>query len=105
MVCVGPGPTLTVARIAIMTSTTSPEEAAFSGLLWLGGILLLIVTAVAVAIYMRRGIRSSGQDGEPPFTLEDLRRMRDAGEVTQTEFDALKRRIIDGFLNPASRDR
>jgi len=78
---------------------------AFSGLLWIGGILLLTLMTVVVALYLRRQLRSSREDAGPPFTLEDLRRMRDAGEVTPDEFDVLKRSVIDRCIRPARADR
>ena len=90
-----------------MLAAGSPTggSAAFSGLMWLGCIVLLSLLAVIIVVSARRRAKASGECTVPPFTLDDLRRMREAGDVTVSEFEALKHDVIHGYLIPASDDQ
>ncbi len=90
-----------------MLAAGSPTggAAAFSGLMWLGCIVLISLLAVIIAVFARRRAKGSEEGTESPFTLDDLRRMREAGDVTNSEFEALQQDVIHGYLRPASDDR
>ncbi|MCE7972967.1 MAG: SHOCT domain-containing protein [Leptolyngbya sp. PLA1] len=66
---------------------------------------LVVAIAALIAAVMLLGLiimimrkrllaRDAGADAGRSF-MEDLRRMRDRGEITQEEFDATRRRIIE----------
>lgn len=57
---------------------------------WLG-LLAALIVAAGVAIWLiRRAIRHAEDVTAPAFTLQDLREMRDRGELTEVEFQAAR---------------
>ncbi len=51
-------------------------------------------------------MRVSFQKGASRFTLEDLRRMRTRGDVTEEEYAALRRSVVEDLRdNPVERLR
>lgn len=68
---------------------------AWLGVLW----LLIIVLGTAVWYYRRRWWRSmSGVSGdEQPWTLADLRQLRESGDLTEEEFQRIRSAMIAGL--------
>lgn len=58
--------------------------------LWLGVLAVLVVAAGIAVALVRRGVRNSGSAGSPAFTLQDLREMRDRGDLTEVEYQAAR---------------
>jgi hypothetical protein len=79
----------------------SYEAATFEGLLWLGALLVVVSSVAVVLVYLRRRTRRPGQPTEPSFTLEDLRRLRDEGTVSTTEYEALRDKMVQGLKEAA----
>ena len=74
----------------------SVEQAAmFEGTLWIGAIVLAVLVAVVLLFRFRRKVGSSDHRGRPDFTLEELRALRDRGNLTAAEYDAVKERVLD----------
>jgi uncharacterized membrane protein len=65
--------------------------------LMIGVVTLIAVMLTAggffLAMAVRRWVRSDPAD-ETPFTLQDLREMRDRGELTPAEYEALRAEMI-----------
>lgn len=74
-------------------ATASKEAQAFEALLWFAAIVFVVIGAVVAFAFIRRRLVRAG--GAPvPFTLDELRRMRDRGDVTAEEFESIKRRML-----------
>jgi len=71
-------------------------SSAWAGLAWLGGVVLVCGLALVLAGYLRR--RSAARHGRrpPPFSLEQLRHLRERGELSEEEYRSLRQRILDG---------
>jgi hypothetical protein len=60
--------------------------------IWLMGILLVGVFALIIALKLRGRPRKS--EPEHPFTLGQLRRLRDEGEITEAEFQSMRAAML-----------
>jgi len=74
----------------------SGQAAAFDGLLWFGALLLAVGGAAVVASWLRRCIRAPSSPGEPSFSIDQLRRLRDQGTITKAEYEKLLRQATRG---------
>lgn len=71
------------------------SEKALEGWLWFGGLVLALLACMVVLLYVRRRIRHRGGDDQAPlFDLDELRKMRDTGELTIPEYEVLRRRTL-----------
>ena len=72
-----------------------PPEKLLEGWLWFGGLALALLTCFVVAVYVLRKIRGRrvGRAGGV-FDLDELRQMRDTGELTIQEYETLRQRSI-----------
>jgi len=84
-----------MAEPALGASTT---DSVIQVLIW-GGVLLLaaIVLFGVVWYYRRRWLTRSELTGGTPWTLDDLRRMREAGHITEEEYRALRAALVAAF--------
>jgi hypothetical protein len=73
------------------------EAKAFEALLWFGAILVILMAAGAVVFCIRRRLMGSPEDSPGGFTLEDLRGLRDRGEVSRDEYEAMKQKVVSTF--------
>jgi hypothetical protein len=73
-----------------LAAAHTADEAAFEGVLWLAGVVLVLVVAAVILGYVRRRIRASRSQAGPAFTLEELRRLRDQGDLSEAEYKALR---------------
>lgn len=71
------------------------------GLFWTGLWLLLAAIAAFIGVGVARTLRSRyGRDqAGTDFTLEDLRRMRDDGRITESEHAAMRAAILGSFAD------
>lgn len=70
---------------------------------WLVVIVVLVVAGVVVIAMLRRLTRDlDGGAAGTAFTLQELRDMRDAGQLTADEFDRARAEIIGRFRRPES---
>ena len=79
----------------MFTVGSSAESAAFEGILWLGGIVFAILAAVLIVRYWLRRVYNPWQDNRPSFTLQELRCLRDQGEISEVEYETLKQRVVE----------
>jgi hypothetical protein len=71
------------------------EAEAFEAVLWMGGLILGVLVVVVLLAYLRRRFRMPVSDGRGDFTLEDLRQMRKRGGLTDEEYEALKKKVLE----------
>ena len=78
---------------AVAMTAASGTASASDVIVVLGWILGLVLVG-AIAIYLLR--RWVKREMEPPvgFSLEDLRQLRDAGEITDVEYNTARDRVI-----------
>lgn len=72
--------------------------------LWLALLALLIMVAVVAVVMIRRAVRAGESAQGAGFTLQDLREMRDRGDLTEVEYQAA-RTIALGEAAAALKDR
>lgn len=87
----------------LAASTAGSREAAFSGILWL--IVVVIVSSVVAVLvgYLRRRFRSADPLPGLGLTLEELRLQHERGNLTVSEFESLKKKlVIDIGIKPSS---
>lgn len=65
------------------------SPAAFSSFLWLGVVVLSVLTLVVLLLSLRRRFRNATAGAVPPFSLAELRRMKEAGTVSPAEYETL----------------
>jgi hypothetical protein len=73
----------------------SQRPKAFEGLLWIGAIVLAFLLVVVLLQYVRTRLDASRRYARADFTLQELRRLRENGHLTETEFGTLKRKTLD----------
>ena len=74
---------------------------------WLGIALLVAVVVVGgvVVMWARRNAKAPGDPPAPGFTLEDLRRLHERGEITRREFETARDALIQRTREHARQER
>jgi hypothetical protein len=80
------------------------EGKLFESVAWLGLLVLVIVVGVGAMAWMRYRILSSRRHHAGPFTLDELRQLRDRGALSASEYDTLRRRAIADLREAAGGD-
>ena len=82
-------------------------SSAGSAIFWAAILMALSVAAVALVYFVRRYFlkRMDSTGTSEPFTLQDLREMKDRGELSDVEFNALRGSIIDQHVGPRGAHR
>ena len=70
------------------------EQAAFEGTIWLGGLILALLVVGLVLAYLRKRVRPVERADGFGFELEELRALRDRGELTPEEYETLRDRLF-----------
>ena len=79
---------------SLVTTAPSPRGLFVELLPWLGA-LVIVVGLGGVAIYLlRRALDAGSASGAEGFTLQDLRELCAAGELTDEEFERAKASMI-----------
>ncbi|MBN2448032.1 MAG: SHOCT domain-containing protein [Phycisphaerae bacterium] len=67
-------------------------------------ILALFVVVAVVGLALARRIQQWARADQvaEPFTLQDLREMRERGEISEIEFEAMRAGLIGRILAPAT---
>ena len=81
------------------------DEAVFNWFLMFAGLIVAVLVAgVAIQLIRRRLLASQESAGAGPhdtWGLEDLRRLRDEGEITIAEYETLRARAIEALRDDA----
>jgi len=79
--------------VSSVLAQRSGREAIVGGLVWLGVFFAVaVVAAWLLAILWRRFITPDNA-GKPDFTLEQLKQLRDQGELTAQQYECLKEKV------------
>lgn len=78
-----------------MFGSLANAEQSWAGIVWACLLLLsaLIILYVGVSVFRRYWLKAPDTSSEP-WTLDDLRKMRDQGQLTQAEFESLRAAMI-----------
>ena len=80
-------------------------ELLFNDMLPLLGILTVVVLLLgAIALFLRARSRSLKKEASVGYTLSDLRRMLDSGELTQEEFQNAREAMISSLRDTPTTD-
>ncbi|UCE58205.1 MAG: hypothetical protein JSU63_12270 [Phycisphaerales bacterium] len=88
----------------VLAAQSTEQKKVLEGLLWMGVIIVALVFAAALITYLRKRVVSQGDCEAPDFTLDQLRRLKEAGRLTPIEYETLKKRAIDGFNQDKIKD-
>lgn len=70
---------------------------------WLGVLwALIIVLGASLWYYRRRWIRSGSGEEAAPWTLADLRQLRDSGDLSEEEYQRIRSAMIAGVRSSAN---
>lgn len=80
----------------------SRPELTTSDVLLMAGVIVFLAVAGLVGYLLARWAKNWGQrhNSPEPFTLQDLREMRERGEITPAEYDAMRGEILGRFHAP-----
>jgi len=68
--------------------------------LWFAAVLVVMVLALVLLKRARRLVSPEAPSVEQvSWDLDDLRRLRDSGEITIQQYESLRRQAIDAFTN------
>ena len=91
--------------IPLAQTASRKDEAVFNWFLWIAGLIVAVLIAgVAIQLIRRRLLASQETAGAGPHDvlgLEDLRRLRDDGEITVAEYETLRARAITALRGDA----
>ena len=70
--------------------------------LWVGGLMVAAVVFGYAIVGLKRRVFTDPESVGPGWTLEDLRRLRDSGEVTIQQYEQLKTGVIGQLKSSAA---
>jgi len=82
-----------------MLSQAVRQGAVFDGLLWMGIVLGAVALAAWTLLAIRKRFQSLGNNEPADFSLDQLRELRDRGELTLAEYEALRQNAIERVKN------
>jgi hypothetical protein len=91
--------------ISLAQTASRRDEAVSSWLLWFVGLIVAVVIAGFLILLIRRSFfapqESVGAGPQDVWGLDDLRRLRDQGEITVEEYETLRARAIKALKGDA----
>ncbi len=85
--------------VAQVQSMLAPSSNTADLFVWGGVLIVLLVALWLVCIWLRRWYLGTSEDGFASglWTLADLRRMREQGEITEDEYETLHGQAITSY--------
>ena len=80
--------------VGVLATSRTPADVILDVLPWSGLLVGLAVVGWIVIVVVRRSLGGSGRTMPTGFTLDDLRRMHAAGDLSDEEFSRAKARLI-----------
>ena len=82
--------------VAQVQSMPAPSSSTADLFIWGGVLIVLLVVLWLVCLWLRKWYFGTSEGGFPSglWTLEDLRRMREQGEITEDEYETLHGQAI-----------
>ena len=68
--------------------------AASAAVLWVGVLMVAALAGGILWLWLRRQLFAADAATAPGSIMEDLRRMRDQGQITQEEYDTVRKRMV-----------
>lgn len=94
--------------LLILAQSADKGDATIRLAMWVSILIALAVIGFALASWVRKrmndAMKETSVTSPSDFTLSDLRKMRDAGQITQEEFDRAKGRIVATTQSKLIRD-
>lgn len=84
----------TVAGQSVLASRLDGQAAVFQSILLFGTVILATVLGVVFLLHLRRRFRNGGDSRDRWLSLDTLRKLRDCGKITTSEYDALREQTI-----------
>jgi len=82
----------------LFAQSTQGADRLFADILpWLGILVVIILLGGGLALFLRRRFATIREGVTPGFTLADLRRLRDSGEISEEEFTTAKSRMLQSM--------
>jgi hypothetical protein len=75
------------------TPARSTQPGTGSVMVWVGVLILAAMVGGGIWVWLRRQLLAPESAGRPATIMEDLRRMRDEGQITQEEYDSIRRNM------------
>ncbi|MCH8966161.1 MAG: SHOCT domain-containing protein [Planctomycetes bacterium] len=80
----------------LLVAAQPSDRAVLEGLTWFVGVVVTMLLAAVVVAYLMRRLRARDETWTPRFTLEQLRRLKERGDLTDAEYHALRQRTLGG---------
>lgn len=71
------------------------SAAGVDALIWTAAMTAVIVLALLALGAYRRRLKRSETANQPIFTLSEIKRLRDNGEITIPEYEALRAKVLE----------
>lgn len=84
------------ARSSRVWAWATDSQSALSGFLWLGVVVLAVMAGVVFLATLRRRFRDEASGVLPPFSLAELRNLKETGTVNSAEYESLRRFAVEG---------
>jgi hypothetical protein len=81
-----------------MLAQTDAQAEAFGAILWMAALVMIFGVATAIALYIRKRMRPSSEGTDEGFTLADLHRLRNRGELTIAEYETLRDKLLQAKM-------
>lgn len=75
-------------------ASANTQAAAFEGILWLFGIIALATLVALIGVYLRRHNRKAECSSTLGLTLEQLKWLRDRGDLLDSEYETLRVKLL-----------
>jgi len=75
-------------------ASAKAQTAAFEGILWLFGIIVLTTLVGLIGVYLRRHYRKAENSSTLGLTLEQLKWLRDRGDLLDAEYKMLRVKLL-----------
>ena len=79
-----------------MLAKTIDTNALFDFTIYFGLVVGVILLGVVVVSYLRRRMTTTTGLPQQDFTLDSIRELRDRGELTIAEYEALREKVVKG---------
>ncbi len=70
------------------------QRALFDGFVWLFFLLVAVALMVVAIALLRKRLRKRVYSERTDFSLDQLRRLRDRGDLTESEYEVLRGKVL-----------
>lgn len=73
----------------------------FDAAVWMGVLLVVVGVGAGVLMWVRRKLLRDADQRDAMLSLDDLGRLRSTGEVSESEYAAIRKAMIAGMIPPS----